>query len=472
MARKRAVKRYPHFDELISLAKADEYAKDTAKVLSHTFYPLIYQKMHWNKWAPRGDTGAAKDRPIKYAARLDAHIYSVYRESLSKRYDDLVRKLGIDECVIAYRAITRPDGRGKCNIDHAKDAFDAVRSIGNSIVITADISSFFDKVSHKNLAAKWKQVLNVTELPQDHMLIFRQVTKYCYVEREALYKRLGYIGDKIDSRGKTRPGYLVHHKKIPKKLCSNADFRSKIVDSGDDKLLRWNFNHYGIAQGLPISDLLANMTMIDFDKSLYGFSLKFDGVYRRYSDDIFIAIPEGRIAASDIIEFMKCELARAGRHLKLKDKKTSIFRFYKNALGGLSYEVIKSGSPSAKRGLEYLGFRFDGKAIYIKDSTLSNLGRKSAYAARIAVRRHQKLYPSHTMEDLKLHINRVRFVKKFGRVENWSDASSDVTKWTFWTYIKRCEEVFSNEAQSIRRQFRNLRKNLLAELDRQIDKIS
>lgn len=45
-------------------------------------------------------------------------------------------------------------------------------------------------------------------------------------------------------------------------------------------------NENGIPQGTTISDVIANMYMIDFDILMKKFATKYGGYYKRYSDDI------------------------------------------------------------------------------------------------------------------------------------------------------------------------------------------
>ena len=85
---------------------------------------------------------------------------------------------------------------------------------------------------------------------------------------------------------------------MPKQLCSPKDFREKIVGNGIDYKTIIKKNPYilnneyrGIPQGSPISDIIANMYMLDFDQAVKNLSDKRDWYYRRYSDDILLIVP-------------------------------------------------------------------------------------------------------------------------------------------------------------------------------------
>ena len=142
-----------------------------------------------------------KERPIRYASRRDAYIFSYYRYLLSEKYEAELNTLGVSNCVIGYRKIP-VDGelnRGKCNIHFAKDAFDAVSELGDCCAIALDISSYFENIDHQILRKIWCRLLAVDELPPDHEHVFKNITRYAVVDREEVYQRLGYYGPKPSS---------------------------------------------------------------------------------------------------------------------------------------------------------------------------------------------------------------------------------------------------------------------------------
>ena len=70
--------------------------------------------------------------------------------------------------------------------------------------------------------------------------------------------------------------------KVKNKLLKNS---KKIKVNG--KLINRNF---GIPQGSPISSILANLYLFDFDKKINNYIDK-KGIYRRYSDDMIVVCP-------------------------------------------------------------------------------------------------------------------------------------------------------------------------------------
>ena len=374
------LKKYPHFDAPISAAAAEAYVKDPAKVVAHPFYPFIRYIQNWNKFAKKGALGKSKERPIRYGARLDAYIFSYYRYLLAQRYESLLKRYNLAGNILAYRRILGADGRGKCNIHFAKDAFDFIESLGDCYVICLDISSYFESLDHLMLKKVWAGLLKEEKLPADHFAVFKAITNYAYVDKQEAYERLGYFGNKRKAKsGKDISGYLTAYTDMPTQLCSAAKFRSEIAGGGGKKsIIQKNDDAYGIPQGAPLSDLLANMYLLHFDREVRTWMRKRGGVYFRYSDDILLIGKGGEKEALALLKKIQALIPKYGAKLAIKDSKSSIHVF-RQISGRRTCECVFG---KGRNGLEYLGFRFDGRNVYLRDSTLANLNRKVVYAAR------------------------------------------------------------------------------------------
>ncbi|MGB0960893.1 MAG: hypothetical protein ACPGVK_11640 [Halocynthiibacter sp.] len=141
--------------------------------------------------------------------------------------------------------------------------------------------------------------MGVDELPADHYAVFKNITKYRFVDQWSVYKRLGSLGP--IQRGKhTIEGFTVPYREMPKQLCSPEDFRAKICggDPSKPSLVQKNALPHGVPQGAPISDLIVNFYLIDFDAKLDQYARERGGKYMRYSDDILLIIPGGDVAAA------------------------------------------------------------------------------------------------------------------------------------------------------------------------------
>lgn len=463
------LKNYPHFDAPISPDEAVKLATDAKRVASHTFYPFMLFNNRWTKFAPQGVKGKEKTRPIRYAARSDAYIFSYYRHQLSKPYEDALQSAGIDNCILAYRKLRTPDGEGKCNIHFAKDAFEQIQKLGNCAVVALDISSFFEHLDHDRLRAMWCKLLGVASLPPDHERVFRAVTQYAVVEKQSVYQRLGHFGVKrVDSRGNPINGYLTPFNKIPMQLCTGKQFREKIAGGdGSKNLIDLNFKPYGIPQGSPISDLLANFYLFDFDIAVNAMAKKVGGAYFRYSDDILIVVPGADTEGLNVMSDVRKLIGTAGKKLSIKKEKCSVFSFKKK---GTAQEFKLIYGTQGQNGIEYLGFRFDGKKVFLRDSTLSNLYRKIARSTNIAARRAVKRYPGKNATYIKARIDIEGLIQRFGRVKDFGEHSDEYKNWTFWTYAKRASKVFGTLGSPILRQLKNHREIVSARVSLAIEK--
>lgn len=449
------LKRYPHFDAPLSISEIKKLVSDPSRVRSNAFYPLM---LFYEEWQPYRITPLGKpekkSRPIRFASRRDSYIFSHYRKILSTHYEKRLNDLEISHCPIAYRRIGKTDGPGgKCNIDFAKDAFNNIRELRNCIAIGLDIKSYFERIEHNGVYKIWCDFLNVERLPADHYAVFKNITRYHYVEQVEVYRRLGYIGP--ISRGKfTYEGFLMPRNKIPTQLCSPKDFREKIC--GDhphySNIIKHNPDNFGIPQGAPISDLIANFYLLDFDIAIEKYIRGLGGFYMRYSDDILLIIPDKTVNFNEVIDKIKQELQSISQTLEIKDEKTIAVRFWEE---GTRQQYENIGCGRVKNGFEYLGFRYDGSKVFIRDGTISNFYRKVSVAARREAYLHVQRNPNSDSDSLKHSFNWAYFIQKFGRVENFSYDNSKT--WTFYTYLKRAEKIFGRDGDRIREQLQNFR---------------
>lgn len=466
------LKRYPHFDQVLKPEEITALVTNPQRVARNTFFPLLRYNKGWQPFRPDPDSGKLrpkpKDRPIRYAARRDAYIFAYYRHLLGIPYEAELTHLGISHCPVAYRRIpTEGDARrGKCNIQFAREAFDRIRAHGDCCAIAVDISSYFESLDHERLKALWCRLLGVERLPPDHFAVFKNITKYHVVERVEAYKRLGFYGVKSTTKsGKPIDGYLVPYADVPTQLCSPHDFRQKILgENGQyESLVIPNLKAHGIPQGAPISDLLANLYLIDFDVEMNTLAKSLGGSYVRYSDDILLILPVPVDQARQIMDEMPARIRAYGDELLIKPSKSSLVRYTK-AAGGQLCELV---SGKGKNGLEYLGFRFDGRDVFLRDATMSNLYRKVASVAGNQAEATVKRYPNKSYEELCEAFNFEQFSKRFGRVEGFEPNSSN-KKWTFWTYVVRAAEEFGPSGRKIMGQVRRLKRRSHARIGDEI----
>ncbi len=454
------LKHYPHFDAPISIREIKRLVNDPGRVATNAFYPFL---LYHEKWRLYRSANAVrpeeKSRPIRYGARRDASIFTHYRRKLAGYYEERLRNLGISQCPIAYRKIRKSNGTGgKCNIDFAKDAFDQIDRLGNCVAIALDIKSYFENLEHSLIKQIWCDLLGVDELPPDHYAVFKNITKYRFVDQMEVFRRLNYLGT-IERAGKTIEEFKVTYRDMPKQLCSPEDFRAKICGGNPayPSLIKKNTEPYGVPQGAPISDLIANFYLMEFDCSMHQYAMQYDGLYMRYSDDILVVLPGDEADANAAVCFSTDKIREHGDQLQINEEKTCVIKFQQRN-NQLTYQHIKQRqNEPAKNGLEYLGFRYDGRKVYIRDSTISKFYRKISAAAKVKGARHVMENPKLDTVQLLNTFDFSLFSQRFSRVKR-GDLTNDYRSWTFYSYLKRSAATFRSKGDRILRQSRNFKK--------------
>lgn len=398
------LKGYPHIGLPIESRHADEiaeYVQEDEKIKSHAFKPFIYKEIKSRKYRRALDDegnrldkrkfGGTKSREIYYSSHFDAQVYSYYAHKLSSLYEKRLAIDGISDCVTAYRSIPTDDNPeiNKCSIHFAKEAFDLIRAFDSDDfrVLVIDIESFFDTLDHKKLKQKWSRLIDPhsVSLPPDHYNIFKSLTNISYINENQIFNEFkdeiwvrkhngGYRQKRI-----SRKKFLFNNEAVA--FCKNQDFQERVLEKGLVKKFTVIDNDKpiekpkvaGIPQGTPISAVLANVYMVEFDKVIHEWLSARGGVYRRYSDDmLFICRKEDE---KSLLKKLKRELKN--EELNFQDKKTQKVRFYR-AQKGLQCEVKsnESGKWNQNKNLTYLGFDFDGKRVLLKSQSLAKYYRK------------------------------------------------------------------------------------------------
>lgn len=450
------LKRYPHFDRSLPLNELVRIASSPDEVARNSFWPFLHYEKSWIRFRKpeKNRMDLRKSRPIRYAARKDSAIYSRYRALLSDQYEVLLAAKGLSDCVLAYRRL-RKEGQsgGKTNVDFAFDAFQRIQAIGTCCAVALDIKGYFDNMDHNLLKAQWSRVMGVSRLPADHFQVFRSVTQYASVDRDALYARMGYLAIESGRNGGQYKRWLIRRRDVPTQICEPEVFRSLVgKDAMGDALIRINRAGYGIPQGAPISDVLANIYLLDFDEEMLAFAKSVGGYYMRYSDDILILVPgeekDGRAAA----QFAGKTIRKYGEQIKIKEEKSEIIEYRVDPAGDLlARSVIK---PKGKDGLEYLGFRFDGRNAFLRDATLSGVLRKMTMVVRREARQVVALHPGKDQAFLEGQLFRRGVRQRFRQVRDFDEKQSK-RRWTFHTYVRRAAKVFGRQGQNFYRQTRS-----------------
>jgi len=402
------VKPYPHIGIPLTWddkKKICSYVKNKSKISEHSFHPFIHKTIVSRKLRKTYDEYGnilndrkrevlkPKVRDIYYSNHLDANIFSYYAHLLNKMYERLLKEKKINEVVTAYRKIPLYENgsliRNKCNVDFANEIFKfIIENVDKDIVcITLDIKSFFDNLCHNKLKDAWNCVCKTDKLEEDHYAIFKNITKFSFIEEEDIFK---LFQDKIIV--KTKSG-LVKKKKIKRlkylqnqnaiAFCERSDLhiirKKGLIRS--NKYSNSTLRNVGICQGSPISSVLANIYMLEFDEQINKEVLKLEGLYRRYSDDIVIICNAEN--KEGIIALVNDEINNKAK-LEIQKDKTRIFHFKKNNEKIDCFREFNGvlNENSNNWNLEYLGFSFNGQFAYLKTSALGKYFRKMKLATR------------------------------------------------------------------------------------------
>ena len=277
----------------------------------------------------------------------------------------------MSDVVTAYRKIQCDNRVGnKCSIDFANEVFQHIKTkLSNDkelAVITFDIQRFFDNIDHKLLKRNWTRILNMQELPPDEYAIYKHVVHYSYVDDLAAYKLYKHRivcrknSGKLVKRRVTNKAFLHDKKALAYCLKDNIQ---QIRKSGLIKTKKKADNpNVGIPQGLPISSVLANLYMIDFDLQVKEKLQEHNAFYRRYSDDIIIVCPIDK--GEKLKSWIQIKIKEV--KLEIQESKTNLFIFSTGDFG----KKCEHSVCGCHKKLEYLGFSFDGTNILLKNASI------------------------------------------------------------------------------------------------------
>ena len=343
-------RKYLHFDRKVNPYKVIHLISNPSFINSHSFWPFIESTISFPRYKKDTNSGRReieiKNRKICYASHLDSEIYSYYNHILSAKYEEKLVNKNLNDSILAYRRLGN-----KCNIHFAKEVFSKIKNYDEVVVLTFDIEKFFDTLDHQIILSNLKTILSAEYLPADWYKIYRSLTKFSSVKREELNKVFDFKN-------------LLKQKST--RICTSKKFRELIRGNG---LILQNPDTRGIPQGSPMSGLISNVYMFNFDQVIINKISKLNGLYRRYSDDLIILIPP---KFSDEIENLVYSLMDEITKLKIHPSKTNRVIFKRNALGRLECNSF-DGKNSR---LQYLGFEFDGNQILIRSSSVSRFYRK------------------------------------------------------------------------------------------------
>ena len=351
-----------HFDPPLSYSEVQSRVEDPSWITKHAFLPFLHITLRERRYRKNKETqkkeAKQKEREIYFASHMDSHIYSYYASILQVNYELRLRGEGINDSVLAYRSLA------KTNVHYARDAFEAIRRLAPCTVLTMDLEQFFDSLDHKILKKQWQETIGVGYLPADHYAVYKSITSFSYCEQRKV----------IAATRKVRRAHRWHY-------TTPNEFRSLIAGKAYQESLirlhREDEKHgvlgQGIPQGSPISAVLANLYLWDFDHAVFNAVNQLGGKYYRYSDDLLFIIPASSAELSTVEDFILKKISES--NVIIQKSKTDRFGFDRDEKN----RIILNG----QKPLQYLGFTFDGKRILIRDNSVNSYYRKLRKAASV-----------------------------------------------------------------------------------------
>ncbi len=429
------IKSYAHFDNPFNFLKKNKEVQDLVsdnslkKVAQHAFLPFVKilaktprYKYQENEQVYELET---KIRPIAFASHFDTYLYGFYSFAITEKYQDYIKNRGFDDSIIAYRT----DLNGKCNIQFAKEVFQRIKEFTDAgrtcTAIALDIKGYFDNIEHNILKTEWAKVIGESELPIDQYNVFKSLTKYSYVSKNSILRNFGI---NLKNFGKKWHSLLdlidnsIGGKSFQDKF--NLLRRRRLISVNLPKNEDGTLSNRGIPQGSPMSALLSNIYLIEFDEWLNRLTKDNNWIYRRYCDDLLIICETEE--ANNLYEEVKKKIVNY--KVKIQAKKTDIIEFKANSKGKIrginKAEIDKTiavinpiNEHRYYKNLQYLGFEYNGTNIYIRHTSLSRFFRKAkgritksvmmAYSSKSTVK---KIYKKGIYEKYS-HIGRRNFIQ-------------------------------------------------------------
>lgn len=405
---------YLHFDYRIRYNSVRDYVEDPKRIVKHGFFPFIHKEkvlVKYNVNNVEGRPIKIKQRELYRVSHLDSCIYRYYTDCLNRDYERVAKKREIDDNVVAYRI-----GKGKSNIDYAAEVIDFIKKSNDGCYIfLGDFEKFFDNLDHGYLKCKLKEVLNISILSEDWFKIFKTITNFSWIEQKDLNCLFGSEKEQYKNGLKSYFNTL-------------EEFRNFKAEGH----VRKNTNSIGIPQGTPISALLSNIYMIDFDDWLNKLSSKYNGKYLRYADDFILIFPFGTTSKDIFLKIVDDILDYAYNVTKLKIEKNKTEKYIFENDTVYLFESNNDGTSSPVK-LDYLGFVFDGIQVKMRQKSVSKFYRKADKAIRIS-REKSRIKKSDYLIG-KRHIYRYFF--DVGTRDNKGSKFGN-----FISYSRRCQKKF------------------------------
>lgn len=367
-------KKYLHFDRPLPLS--NEVKKNLLNpewVTQHSFWPSIHFQQTFNKYVPKENyqqlkAAGVKNRELKekkkkvrdiyFSAHIDSYIFKYYGDLLNMAYNEYAKKQDIDDAILAYRN----NKQGMSTIEFCYEVFEKLFQFENAIIFSIDFTKYFDNINHLALKNNIQEVLHVPRLPKDLYTVFKNLTKFTYVKKTDIDK---FLTNKYGTSNQKK----LQQMKI-QRIMSASEFQQF-----KQTYMYKHKKPYGIPQGSGMSAVCSNIHLIHFDQEVQQWVNTYQGVYKRYCDDILIILPN--VSSSNWIEYQQQLYHIIKKYeaigLHIQENKT-VVRFYEDG-------IIKN-TQFEQSTLDYLGFVTDGIYTRIREKSLFKFYSRAYKKAR------------------------------------------------------------------------------------------
>ena len=205
-----------------------------------------------------------------------------------------------------------------------------------------------------------RSLFDDNKIPDDYYRILKSSTKYAVWPIDDLLAR--------HELPATRKGIQKLNKKAI--VLSHEEFKSAVKECVTHP---WKESGLGIAQGLPVSGVLANIYMLEFDAKIEEIAESVSGLYMRYSDDFIIAAP-----TAEGYEKLMNGIKQSGvPGVMLHPEKTFGYCVKDGVVARIDSDLRPMRTASHGGQIDYLGFCFDGGAVRMRQSTVGRYYRRS-----------------------------------------------------------------------------------------------
>jgi len=196
-------------------------------------------------------------------------------------------------------------------------------------------------------------------IPDDYYHVLKNATRYSVWPIEDLLERHGLP---LSKTGVKRLNQRL-------RVLSPNEFKDNVKKMASRP---WKENGgVGIPQGLPISGVLANVYMIEFDRKAHDLATSIGGMYLRYSDDFIFIFPR----PEDLIEVMaKVAKLAVDAGVTIHADKTYACICKPGLVVQAPGFGVAAGHP--RHQIDYLGFTYDGTCVRLRQRTIGRYYRR------------------------------------------------------------------------------------------------